>query len=156
MAGAYQVRVSLEKKALDPPVARPEDAADPDYQPEWRKIVSGNFLEDPIPKGHDTFIVANVVHTLTADQNRQLVRRVREAAGRGARLLLVDLWTNPTHTEPQIAALLAGEFLVIAGNGDVYSTEDAMTRLVELGWSFVEQKPLDGPVSVIVAEADNA
>src|SRR2546427_3938414 len=69
---------------------------------------------------------ANVVHTLTAEQNRQLLSRVREAAAQGARFLLVDFWTNSTHTEPQIAALAAGEFLIIAGKGDVYSTEEAM------------------------------
>jgi hypothetical protein len=28
----------------------------------------------------------------------------------GARLLLADFWTNPTHTEPLMAALMAGTF----------------------------------------------
>src|SRR5258708_3355382 len=43
----------------------------------------------------------------------------------GGRLLLVDFWTNPTHTQPLAAALLAGEFLMIAGDGDAYSEHEA-------------------------------
>jgi hypothetical protein len=35
---------------------------------------------------------------------------VRRAAQPGAALLLADFWTNPAHTEPLQAALMAGEF----------------------------------------------
>jgi hypothetical protein len=43
----------------------------------------------------------------------------------GARLLLVDLWTDPTHTEPPAPALISGEFLVMAGEGQAYSEQEA-------------------------------
>jgi hypothetical protein len=71
---------------------------------------------------------------------------------RRARLLLADLWTDTTHTEPAFAALIAGEFLVGTGEGDVYSEEEARRWLQESGWRALERKPLAGPVSVIVAE----
>ena len=117
------------------------------------RIIEGDFLKDSIPAGHDTFIVANVVHVLPAEQNRQLFRRVRESGSRGAKLLLIDLWTNTAHTEPLVAALMAGEFLVVGGNGDVYSVEEAKAWFEQTGWRFVEQKPLGGPASLVVAEA---
>jgi ubiquinone/menaquinone biosynthesis C-methylase UbiE len=116
------------------------------------KIFEGNFLTDSIPAGHDLFLVANVVHVLTAEQNLALFRRVREMAGPKARLLLVDLWTNTTHTEPLFAALMAGEFLVVGGNGDVYSVEEGREWLEQAGWHFVEHSPLAGPASMLVAE----
>ena len=68
-----------------------------------------------------------------------------------ARLLLVDLWTNPTHTQPLFAALMAAEFLINSG-GDVYSTAEIRQWLHETGWRLLEQVPLEGPASVIVAE----
>ncbi len=68
----------------------------------------------------------------------------------------MDFWTDPTHTQPPAAALLAGEFLVIAGEGDVYSAEEARAWLEDCGWSIVEHRPLAGPTSVIVAEAAEA
>ena len=58
------------------------------------------------------------------EHNLELLRRTRDAVPAGARLLLVDFWTDQTHTQPPFAALMAGEFLVITGEGDVYSAED--------------------------------
>lgn len=116
-------------------------------------ILEGNFLTDSIPQGHDAFLVANVVHALTPEQNQRLFRRVREAASGGARFFLVDFWTNAVHTEPQFAAMMAGEFLVVGGNGDVYSVEEGRAWLEQAGWRFVEHGPLAGPASLLLAEA---
>jgi hypothetical protein len=52
-----------------------------------------------------------------------------------------------------MAALMAGEFLVITGEGDVYSEEEATEWLTQTGWRAVERKPLAGPISVLLAEA---
>ena len=48
---------------------------------------------------------------------------------------------------------VAGEFLVIAGHGDVYSDVEVRGWLQETGWRPVETKPLAGPTSLLVAEA---
>ena len=53
-----------------------------------------------------------------------LLHRVRRSVAAGPRLLLVDFWTNPTHTQPLAAALMVGGFLLTTGEGDVYSVED--------------------------------
>lgn len=92
-------------------------------EPEGQRIevVAGDFFKDPIPAGHDAMLLANLVHLFLPERNRELFRRAREAATPGARLLIVDYVTDPTHTEPLAASLMAGEFLVIAGEGDVYS-----------------------------------
>jgi SAM-dependent methyltransferase len=117
------------------------------------KIVEGDFLKDPIPEGADVVIIANVVHILSPAQNRDVLRRTRRCVPGGARLLLVDFWTDSTHTRPPAAALLAGEFLLWGGEGDVYSAEEARGWLRETGWRVLEHTPLAGPASVIVAEA---
>jgi phospholipid N-methyltransferase len=116
-------------------------------------VVEGNFLSDKIPADHDAIIVANVVHVLTTEQNQELLRRVREASGCGTRLLLVDLWTNSTHTDPLFAALMAGEFLVVGGNGDVYSVEEGKQWLERTGWRLIEHMPVVGAASMLVGEA---
>ena len=70
----------------------------------------------------------------------------------GARLLLTDWWTDATHTQPSMAALMAGEFLVFSGEGDVYSEEEARSWLQDSGWRAIERKPLAGALSLLVAE----
>jgi hypothetical protein len=46
---------------------------------------------------------------------------------------------------------VAGEFMVITGEGDVYSEEEARGWLDKTGWRAVERKILTGPMSVVVA-----
>jgi SAM-dependent methyltransferase len=116
-------------------------------------VVGGDFFRDPLPAGHDTVLLAHVIHVLTAERNRELLRRARQAVARGAKLLIVDFWTNATHTEPLAAALMAGEFMVVGGDGDVYSVEEGRAFLEAGGWRFLEHRPLEGPVSLLVGEA---
>ncbi len=131
-------------------IARGHLAGDPATQ--QVKVVEGDFFKDPIPAGHDVVLIANVVHLISPERILELLRRTRRDVPDGARLLLVDFWTDATHTEPTFAALIAGEFLVITGEGDVYSEEEAHRWLQQTGWRALEHEPLAGPVSVIVAE----
>jgi SAM-dependent methyltransferase len=114
-------------------------------------VVAGDFFTDVIPAGHDAILIANVVHGYVPDRIHALFQRLRTQVPEGARLLLVDWWTDPTHTQPLFAALMAAEFL-INGGGDVYSAEEIREWLHETGWRLLEQVPVEGPASVIVAE----
>jgi SAM-dependent methyltransferase len=116
------------------------------------RIREGDFFKDQLPNDHDAVIVANVCHNFLPERNLELLRRVREYVPDGARLLLVDFWTDPTHTQPLMAALIAGAFLLGTGQGDVYSEEEVRDWLHTTGWRTLERKPLAGPASLIVAE----
>jgi hypothetical protein len=116
-------------------------------------VREGNFLEDRLPAGHDAAIVANIVHGHSPDKNRGLFGKIRNAMEPGARFLLVDFWTDPTHTDAVFASLMAGEFLVGTGEGDIYSRSEAEAWLRQEGWRLVEELPLRGPQSLLVAEA---
>jgi SAM-dependent methyltransferase len=113
----------------------------------------GDVLKDALPVDHDAFLMANLIHYWSPQQNRALLKSVRAAAAPGARLLLADFWTNATHTEPMMAALMAGEFAAHVKDGDVYSVEEVGQWLPAAGWRFVKHEALAGPVSVVVAEA---
>jgi len=117
------------------------------------KVIEGDFFNDPIPDGYDVVIMANVVHLFLPEHNLALLTRIRKRVPSGARLLLVDLWTDPTHTQPTFAALVAAEFQMFTGEGDVYSEEEVTGWLQQTGWKALERKQLAGPSSLIVAEA---
>jgi hypothetical protein len=110
-------------------------------------IVEGDVFRDPLPADHDALIVANTAHVFSVPHN------LRAGVQPGARLLLVDLWTDPSHTQPGPAALISGEFLVISGEGQAYSEQEADAWLGQTGWKKIENTPLAGPTSLIVAEA---
>jgi hypothetical protein len=116
-------------------------------------VADGEVLTTDLPTGHDRCLLANVIHCFSPADNQRLLTRVRHAVEPGARLLLVDYWTDPTHTEPVIAAMMVGEFALNSEQGDVYSADEAREWLAGTGWRFVAEEPLAGPKSVIVAEA---
>jgi SAM-dependent methyltransferase len=115
-------------------------------------VTAGNAMESDLPTGHDVVLLANIIHYFLPEQNIELVGRVRAAVEPGARLLLVDWWTDPTHTQPVPAALMAGEFLANVG-GDVYSEDEMRGWLAEAGWRPIDRLRLAGPQSAIIAEA---
>jgi hypothetical protein len=116
------------------------------------RFYEGNLLSDQLPTGYDAFLLANVIHVFTPEHNRDLLARVHASALPAARLLLVDFWTNPIHTQPVFAALMAGEWLMGRGEGNVYSEDEMRDMLAGTGWRPIERLPLTGPASLIVAE----
>lgn len=116
-------------------------------------VCVGDLLNDELPRGYDAFLVANVVHYFAPETNQSILRRIRAAAEPGTRLLLADFWTDPTHSQPLPAALMAGEFAIHVNDGDVYSVEEATAWLSSTGWRFTSHDALSGPISLIAAEA---
>ena len=98
-------------------------------------------------------LIANTVHVLSAAHNLELLGKARATAQVGARLLLVDLWTDATHSQPLAAALMSGQFLIMAGEGQTYSEQEADEWLKQTGWRKMERKQLAGAAGLIVAEA---
>lgn len=118
------------------------------------RVEVGDTMTGALPSGYDVFLLANLIHYWSPEENRELLQRVRRAAEVGSHLLLADFWTDSTHTKPLQAALMAGEFAVHLRSGDVYSAEELRDWLNDSGWRFqIQHTPLDGPQSLIVAEA---
>lgn len=113
----------------------------------------GDVLTDDLPSGFDAFLMANLVHYFTPETNRSLLQRIRAAAATGSRLLIADFWTDPSHTQPLAAALMAGEFAVHLNDGDVYSAAEGSAWLAATGWRATGHVPLAGPISLVTAVA---
>jgi 2-polyprenyl-3-methyl-5-hydroxy-6-metoxy-1,4-benzoquinol methylase len=117
-----------------------------------RATVRGaDILTDPIPTGHDVVMLNNVIHYFSPETNRALLARVAAAVSPGALLIAADFWTDPTHTQPVAAALMAGEFAAHIAEGDVYSVGEITSWLEETGWEVDRHQPLAGPQSALLA-----
>lgn len=116
-------------------------------------VFAGELLTGELPRGYNAYLLANVVHYFTPETNQAILRKVRAATEPGARLLLADFWTDPTHTQPLPAALMAGEFAIHVNDGDVYSVEEGAAWLSGTGWQLTGHLPLAGPITLVTAEA---
>lgn len=117
------------------------------------EVVEGDALFDPIPGGHDVVLLANTIHLFNPDIIQRLLQRMRVVVEPGARLLIAEHWVDSTHTKPAYGALLAGTFLLLAGDGRTYSVEEAQPWLAATGWKLLEHRPLAGAISLAIAEA---
>jgi SAM-dependent methyltransferase len=116
-------------------------------------VVSADLLSDALPPGHDVVLLSHVIHYFRPDGNVKLVEQIRAAVAPGARLVIMDFWTDDTHTAPLTAVLMAGQFLT-SMHGDVFSEEEMTGWLQSAGWRYVESVGLPGLAdSLIVAEA---
>lgn len=115
-------------------------------------VLGADILTDPIPTGHDLVMLNNVIHYYTPDTNTTLLARIAQAVGPDALLVMADFWTDPTHTQPVPAALMAGEFAAHNPDGDVYSVEEVTGWLDETGWQLEQHQPLAGPQSAVIAK----
>ncbi|MCA9957952.1 MAG: hypothetical protein KC443_02895 [Anaerolineales bacterium] len=115
-------------------------------------IAEGDILDDPVPTGHDAFILANAIHIFSPEKNQAILRKIHAAAPDNARLLLIDFWTDPAHIQPQFAALMAGEFQIFSGEGDVYSVQEVYDWLEACGWQPIGHHHLAGAASLISAQ----
>ena len=101
-------------------------------------------MTDALPVGHDVVLVANLIHYFSPEREPRPAAAVSGAAVEpGAGLLLADFWTDPTHTEPVIAALMAGEFAAHLRHGDVYSVDEVRGWLADDGLA-VRRPPAPG------------
>src|SRR5437773_6680164 len=48
-------------------------------------VITGDFLNEALPRGHDVVLLAHVLHGMTPEQNVKILHRVREAVHAGAR-----------------------------------------------------------------------
>lgn len=103
-----------------------------------------------LPAGHDAILVAHFLHLFPPERNVALLRRLRQAAAAGARLLLVDWWRDPDHPHPA-TTFGAGEFLMISG-GDSYRPDEVAGWLAESGWRLTGERPLVPPSALLIAE----
>jgi hypothetical protein len=117
------------------------------------RLIEGDYLYEELPEGHDLFLMANLIHHFSPAHNTEAFRHIRRYAPAGARLLAIDFFTDPTHTQPVFAALMAGEFQTISGEGDVYSADEVKGWLAESGWRAVDYVHVDGPLGMIIADA---
>ena len=117
------------------------------------ELVEGDALFDALPVGHDAILAAGFLHLFDPDKIALLLRRLRDVVRPGARLLVVDQWMDATHTKPVFGAMLAATYLMLSGNGDTYSVEEAQPWLAANGWRFVAHEPPAAVTSLVVAEA---
>lgn len=117
-------------------------------------IHGGNFLDDPLPPGHDLITLIRVLHDHDDSQALRLLRAVRAALPPGGRLLIAEPMAETKGAEPAGDAYF-GWYLLAMGSGRPRSASEIRDMLAASGFSGSRALRTSLPltVSTIVADA---
>ena len=85
------------------------------------RVVGADFTREDLPGGFDTVFVSNVLHSQSVDDNRSLLRKVRNCLNPGGHLILRDVFMSRDRIAPEWAALFSVSLLLHTPNGRCYA-----------------------------------
>ena len=86
---------------------------------------AGDFMTDDLGGPYDAVLLSDVLHGCSADENRLLLGRVRDALAPGGLLVLKDMFIDELGNHPQQGVLYGLVFLLYSMGGQCYSVREA-------------------------------
>jgi SAM-dependent methyltransferase len=110
-------------------------------------FLSGDFFE-AVPAGGDAYVLSHILHDWDDEPAHRILRAIRDAAGDGARLAILDnvLGDGPGELVPKLIDL---HMLVLVGGRE--RTRDEWERLLAAAGFSLERVYTDGPLAAIEA-----
>jgi 3-hydroxy-5-methyl-1-naphthoate 3-O-methyltransferase len=121
------------------------------------KVMSLDFMKDPLPRGFDIVLMSNVLHAQGARENRALLRSAHRSLNQGGRIVLRDVLMNRAGTDPDWGALFSVALLLQTPKGRCYRLDEVRGWLVAAGFSGIQGPFRSSPLafdldSVLIAE----
>ena len=111
---------------------------------------AGDLRRDDLGSGFDVVLLSSICHMLSADENRDLLRRSFAALARGGRVVVSDFVLAEDRAAPRQAALFSLNMLVGTPSGDCYTEGEYAAWMREAGFGGIVRRDLPGPASLIV------
>jgi len=115
------------------------------------RVRAGDLRVDKLGQGYDLVFVSAICHMLDENENRDLLRRCRDALRPGGRVVVQEFILEPDKTAPKWAALFALNMLVGTRAGSAYSEPEYAAWLAEAGFRDVRRVRLPGPAGLMIA-----
>ncbi len=94
---------------------------------------AGDYLVDDLGTGYDLVFLSAIVHSLSPDDCRFLIRKCADALEPGGRVIVQDWVMSEDRTEPAEGALFAINMLVNTLAGDAYTESEIHSWFREAG-----------------------
>lgn len=97
-------------------------------------LVTGDFLKDPLPGGHDLAFVSAIIHQNSPEENLAMYRKIFAALEPGGRIVVRDHIMSPDRTRPRGGAFFAVNMLVGTKGGGTYTEAEISDALRQAGF----------------------
>ena len=116
------------------------------------KTLSGNVLEDELPRGHDCILFCRFLPAFASATNRSVMKKAYAAVEPGGMVCIYGAFTNDRETGPLDVAILSPYVLCTAtGKGRYFSWQEASSWLREAGFVDITRVPLIHSAGVLLA-----
>lgn len=116
-------------------------------------FVPGDYRNDALPSGFDTVLYCGALHQETPESATALFRQLRSAMKPGGKVLVVDLMTDATATQPVFARLFSINMMLTNSGGRVFTVPEVEAMLREAGFTEISVRLLpDIPYGVAEAK----
>jgi hypothetical protein len=102
------------------------------------EMYAGNFYTDDLPKGADLAWVSAIIHQSSADQNRDLYRRIAAALTPRGWIYIRDIVMESSRTAPVAGALFSVNMLSGTEGGNCYSLAEIQEDLQSAGFADIQ------------------
>lgn len=113
--------------------------------------IEGDFFSDDLGGPYDVVLASNIVHGLSQDQNKTLLKRISKVLNPGGVVVLKDMFLDEFGLWPDRAAYFGLLMLMYTDRGDSYSLKEAHRWLEEAGLIVREPVVFEG-FSLVVGQ----
>lgn len=117
------------------------------------KAIAGSYRDVEFPQANDMINFFGVLHQESPESIRALFRKAWDALNPGGTVHVMDMMTDPGHTQPKFSALFAVNMALTTDNGWVFSDAELKQWLLEAGFSDFTVSPLPPPMPHFLATA---
>ena len=144
---------ALEATIFDLPALRPlaEERIAERGLGERCRFAAGSFFDDPLPRGHDALLLANVLHDWETAECGRILTACREAIAPGGTIVVVEPMLAEDLSGPDHASVSGLTMALLGGENRTQSRIGAM--LEAAGFAGVRRSPVGAQNSVVTARA---
>lgn len=113
----------------------------------------GDFHVQPFPGDMDLVTIFGALHQESADAIRKILRGTFAAMVPGGRILVLDMMTDASRTQPAFSTLFSITMGLTTSNGWAFSDTDLASWMCEAGFVDYSCKPLPPPLPHWLATA---
>ena len=113
------------------------------------RFVEGSFFDDPLPKGHDVLLLANILHDWETPECRRILAACHDAIEPGGTIVVVEPMLAEDLTGPDHASV-SGLTMALLG-GENRTQPRIAELLTEAGFEQPWRSPLGAQNSVVTA-----
>jgi SAM-dependent methyltransferase len=106
------------------------------------EFLAVDFMYESFGEEFDVVLLSNIVHCYGPDDNRRLLRRVRDALAPGGRVVIKDLLLHDDRRGPRGALRFGTSMALFSDGGDVWSAADIKGWFDDVGLDWVDTRPL--------------